>query len=154
MFVLFHIGSVLILSMAGSLFLFISVVAFIASRQKWESILFMTWLCFGSVLAFNALCLLTIGVKNGFAICDQTDSVTYYLWVILLSVLPGRVFVVGFLFVFSFSSILIIKKKSSFFNIQARHSSFYFLKCSFVVIFLFPEEHVCYCGDTCVYTLQ
>jgi len=66
MFALFHIGSVLILSMAGPLFLFISVVVFIASCQKWESILFMTWLCFGSVVALNALCLLTIGVKKMF----------------------------------------------------------------------------------------
>ena len=55
MFLLLHIGSVLILTMAGSLFLFISVVAFIASRQQWESILFLAWLCFESTVVFNAL---------------------------------------------------------------------------------------------------
>ena len=99
MFLLLHIGSVLILTMAGSLFLFISVVAFIASRQKWDSILFLAWLCFVSTVAFSALCMLTI---------------------LLLLVYSSDHF------------------HSSFFNIQAKHISFYFLKCSFVVIFPFP----------------
>ena len=72
MFLLFHIGYVLILSRSGSLFLFISVVAFVASRQKWDSIWFMAWLCFGSTVAFSAQCMLTMGVKKCFAICDQT----------------------------------------------------------------------------------
>ena len=72
MFLLLHIGSVLILSMAGYLFLFISVVAFIASRQKSDSVLFLAWLCFESTVVFDALCMLTKGVKRCFAICDQT----------------------------------------------------------------------------------
>ena len=72
MFLLFHIGSDLILSRSGSLFLFMSVVAFVASRQKWDSIWFMAWLCFGSTVAFNAQRTLTMGVKKCFAICDPT----------------------------------------------------------------------------------
>ena len=70
MFLLLHIGSVLILSMAGYLFLFISVVAFIASRQKSDSVLFLAWLCFESTVVFNALCT-PKGIKRCFAICDQ-----------------------------------------------------------------------------------
>ena len=58
--------------MAGSLFLFISVVAFIASHQKLESLLSMAWLYFGYTVVFSALCMLTVGVKKCFAICDQT----------------------------------------------------------------------------------
>ena len=59
--------------MAGSLFLFISVVPFIASCQKLESILSMAWLYFRYTVVFSALCMLTVGVKKCFAICDQTD---------------------------------------------------------------------------------
>ena len=70
MFLLFHIGYVLILSMAGSMFLFIRVVSFAASRQMWDSILFVAWLCFGSAVAFNALCMLIVGVNKCFAICN------------------------------------------------------------------------------------
>ena len=125
MFLLFHIGSDLILSRSGSLFLFISVVAFVASRQKWDSIWFMAWLCFGSTVAFNAQCMLTMGVKKCFAICDQT---------VFLSLSSFAVHFARILFLLVFN---INHFQSSFFNIQAKHISFYFLKRSFVVIFPF-----------------
>ena len=56
----------------GRLSVFINVVAFIASRQKWDSLLFLAWLCFESTVVINALCMLTKGVKQCFAICDRT----------------------------------------------------------------------------------
>ena len=73
MFLLFHIGSVLILTMAGSLFLFISVVAFIASRQQWECILVLAWLRFESMVVLHCTVYAYKGCKKKcFAICDQT----------------------------------------------------------------------------------
>ena len=78
--------------MAGSLFLFISVVAFIASRQQWESILVLAWLCFESMVVFNALCMPTKGVKNVLLFVTKLSS---YLLVVLLSISPG-IFYVGF----------------------------------------------------------
>ena len=120
MFLLFHISSVLILSMEGSLFLFISVLAFIASRQKWESILFTAWMCFGSTVAFSVLCMLTMGEKN---VLLFVTKLTYYLY------FARNIFLLVF---------TIHRFHSSFFDIQVKHISFYFLKYSFVVIFPFP----------------
>ena len=49
------------------------------SRQNWESILFIAWVGFGSVVAFSALCItmLIIGVTvSCFAICDQIEIIS------------------------------------------------------------------------------
>ena len=61
MFLLFHIGSDLILSMAGSLFLLVSVVAFVYG-------LVVFWVYGGVQCTMHAY----NGCKNIFAICNQT----------------------------------------------------------------------------------
>ena len=122
MFLLLHIGSVLILSIAGYLFLFISVVAFIASRQQWESIFFLAWLCFESTVVFNALCMLTIGVKQCFAICDQTvflspssfaahfaRNISCWFSILIIFIPPSSISKLStFLFIFSNALLLVI----------------------------------------------
>lgn len=47
------------------------------SHQNWESVLFIAWLGFGSVMAFSAQCEFIIGVTvSCFAICDQIDIIS------------------------------------------------------------------------------
>ena len=90
--------------------LFISVVAFVASRQKWDSIWFMAWLCFGSMVVFNAQRMLTMGVKKCFAICDQT----VFLSLSSFAVHFARIFFCWFLILIIFSPPSSISKLSTF----------------------------------------
>ena len=77
----------------GRLSVFINVVAFIASRQKWDFILFMAWLCFECTVVFNALCMLTKGVQK--IILLFVTKLSFHVRVVLLSISPGT-FYVGF----------------------------------------------------------